>query len=259
MQSPFSQKNIQECRCSTESCRGVLGPKPKKPTVEDRSITSAILAGTKRKFNDIVDSVRTKSECQSLPKKRKLHTGSSANTKAKNVSVATTAARERAEREAAEHSRQVASRQTRALKRSSITSSRRSQNSQLRNRLTTVTFQRKVPKVGALKAVRHQPAHLRPSLRTGMSKQSGNSSSRRLGEPSTPTRSSQKDPLEWEEDLSPNITPASLRSASRQSAITVSITGNRTKTPSNIRSETRSSRTDSRAGQRHEKRLGRTA
>src|SRR5262245_51613505 len=29
--SPFSSKNIQECCCGTESCRGVLGPKPKKP------------------------------------------------------------------------------------------------------------------------------------------------------------------------------------------------------------------------------------
>jgi hypothetical protein len=45
--SPFSQKNIQECRCGTESCRGVLGPKPKKP-IEEKSIASALIAGTKR-------------------------------------------------------------------------------------------------------------------------------------------------------------------------------------------------------------------
>ena len=27
---PFSQKNVQECRCGTKNCRGVLGPKAKE-------------------------------------------------------------------------------------------------------------------------------------------------------------------------------------------------------------------------------------
>ena len=28
---PFSAKNVQECRCGSDNCRGVLGPKPKPP------------------------------------------------------------------------------------------------------------------------------------------------------------------------------------------------------------------------------------
>jgi palmitoyltransferase ZDHHC9/14/18 len=111
--SPFSQKNIQQCRCGTESCRGVLGPKPKKPL---ETFTSAFIAGSKRKFHEIVDSVRAKSEEQMSPKKRKMDIGTAATTKARNADVKSEAAREQAERDAAEHSRQIASRQTRALK-----------------------------------------------------------------------------------------------------------------------------------------------
>lgn len=31
---PFSAKNVQECRCGSDNCRGVLGPKP-KPTAKE--------------------------------------------------------------------------------------------------------------------------------------------------------------------------------------------------------------------------------
>ncbi len=57
---PFSQKNVQECRCGSSKCRGVLGPKAKeerKPKSEKEPGTSAAsrLAGAKRKFADILD------------------------------------------------------------------------------------------------------------------------------------------------------------------------------------------------------------
>jgi [histone H3]-lysine4 N-trimethyltransferase ASH1L len=57
---PFSQKNVQECRCGSRNCRGVLGPKPKderKPKAEkDLGISAASkLAGAKRKITDIID------------------------------------------------------------------------------------------------------------------------------------------------------------------------------------------------------------
>ena len=57
---PFSQKNVQECRCGSSKCRGVLGPKAKeerKPKSEKERGTSAAsrLAGAKRKIADILD------------------------------------------------------------------------------------------------------------------------------------------------------------------------------------------------------------
>ena len=46
---PYSTKNVQECRCGTASCRGVLGPKPKE-------IKDALkpIVGAKRKLGDVV-------------------------------------------------------------------------------------------------------------------------------------------------------------------------------------------------------------
>ena len=41
---PFSAKNVQECRCGSDNCRGVLGPKP-KPVKE--AIKDAVKAGVK--------------------------------------------------------------------------------------------------------------------------------------------------------------------------------------------------------------------
>jgi [histone H3]-lysine4 N-trimethyltransferase ASH1L len=57
---PFSQKNVQECRCGSSKCRGVLGPKPKderKPKAEKKLGTSTTgkFAGAKRKLADILD------------------------------------------------------------------------------------------------------------------------------------------------------------------------------------------------------------
>lgn len=62
---PFSQKNVQECRCGSSKCRGVLGPKAKeerKPKPEKESGTSAAsrLAGAKRKIADILDEGTTR-------------------------------------------------------------------------------------------------------------------------------------------------------------------------------------------------------
>lgn len=57
---PFSQRNVQECRCGSSKCRGVLGPKPKddrKPRAEKNLVTSAAskVAGAKRKIAEIFD------------------------------------------------------------------------------------------------------------------------------------------------------------------------------------------------------------
>jgi palmitoyltransferase ZDHHC9/14/18 len=186
-------------------------------------MTSTIIAGTKRKFQDIMGSMkqRVKSEGNQMSaKRRKLYTG---NTKTKHANVHSEVARERAEREAAEHSRQIASRQTRALKRSTpATNSRRQNSKYLRNqlptikstRITTVSFQRKVPKPGALKAVKHH-SQSRAISRPTKAAPSGKRSQLR-DRPSTPTGSSHDSEFESDEDNSPNITPASLRSASKK-------------------------------------------
>ena len=55
--SPFSSKNIQECRCGTPSCRGVLGPTPKDKDIKD-VIKPLIQGGTRRKLQDAFDTAR---------------------------------------------------------------------------------------------------------------------------------------------------------------------------------------------------------
>ncbi|CRG82947.1 histone-lysine N-methyltransferase ASH1L [Talaromyces islandicus] len=70
---PFSQKNVQECRCGAPTCRGVLGPKPKdRPTKSDdkkpvKKSSKATLSGTKRKLGNIIDE-----STSALNKKRKV-------------------------------------------------------------------------------------------------------------------------------------------------------------------------------------------
>lgn len=60
MYSPYSQKNVQECRCGAPTCRGVLGPKSKDLSKsKDKEPKSTQLtvkdAGPKRKANKILD------------------------------------------------------------------------------------------------------------------------------------------------------------------------------------------------------------
>ena len=54
---PYSQKNVQECRCGATTCRGVLGPRPKdKPKNEENAKKpEGKLAGVKRKIADAID------------------------------------------------------------------------------------------------------------------------------------------------------------------------------------------------------------
>ncbi|EOA81247.1 uncharacterized protein SETTUDRAFT_122803 [Exserohilum turcica Et28A] len=230
---PFSQKNIQECRCGTESCRGVLGPKPKKP-IEEKSITSALITGTKRKLQDLLGPRRGGSESShNSPKKRKLGAGSAGSTKARNKLIASQTARERAEQEASELSRQAASRENRALKRSTTTTTTTTTGRHARaaptrtapsgtikvTRHTTVTFQRKVSRPGALKAIK-KPSRTQTDARTLESKPKPKKGLRAAQRPTTPDRETSASADETEDDASVNITPASLRSAARKSAQT---------------------------------------
>jgi len=49
---PYSQKNVQVCRCGADTCRGVLGPKPKDLPNKERE---GRLAGAKRKIGEILE------------------------------------------------------------------------------------------------------------------------------------------------------------------------------------------------------------
>ncbi|KAJ5110819.1 hypothetical protein N7532_001354 [Penicillium argentinense] len=55
---PYSNKNVQQCRCGAENCRGILGPRPKEnvrpKVVDDKS--KAKTAGTKRKLSEADDA-----------------------------------------------------------------------------------------------------------------------------------------------------------------------------------------------------------
>ncbi|KAA8614933.1 protein containing SET domain [Pyrenophora tritici-repentis] len=223
---PFSQKNIQECRCGTESCRGVLGPKPKKP-VEDKSVASNFITGTKRKLQDLLGAKRSGSESShGSPKKRKMFGETSAMVKARNALMRSESARDRAEREANELSRQNASRENRALKRSTSANtvkharpakSRAAQSTTVRHtRHTKVSFQHRTSRPGALKVVKKSSGATSAPQRTD-SKLSNRKGLRSLQRPSTPMQETGTDISDSEEDASPNITPASLRSASRKS------------------------------------------
>ncbi len=70
---PFSAKNVQECRCGSDNCRGVLGPKPKPPVKE--SIKEAVKAGVKagkRKLKELLGGDEEDRENSRSPKKRKI-------------------------------------------------------------------------------------------------------------------------------------------------------------------------------------------
>lgn len=49
--NPYSLKNVTECRCGADNCRGVLGPKPK----EIKEALKPIVGAGKRKFQKIVE------------------------------------------------------------------------------------------------------------------------------------------------------------------------------------------------------------
>lgn len=69
---PFSSKNVQECRCGAENCRGILGPRPKesksaKPAGIISGVKSAIGKG-KRKLQELLGG----EDDQQAGKKRKI-------------------------------------------------------------------------------------------------------------------------------------------------------------------------------------------
>jgi palmitoyltransferase ZDHHC9/14/18 len=228
--SPFSTKNIQECHCGTRSCRGVLGPKPKKPLPSaDESFlstSSQIIAGTKRKLAEMFGKSRGSESAPNSPRKRFM--ANSAMTKARNALAKTEAEREKAEKEATALAAQIASRENRAMKRGNpMTSSRRRQGKGIITSTRQATYnirrgkiQHKVPRAGALKK---PSAILRRKAALANEKAKNVKYVKKGVPPPKPTRKIQRGTTpEASEDESPNITPASLRSANKLKPIPVS-------------------------------------
>lgn len=57
---PFSAKNVQECRCGAEQCRGVLGPKPKDVKDALKPITTSKKRNIQQVVEDAVETVTKK-------------------------------------------------------------------------------------------------------------------------------------------------------------------------------------------------------
>ncbi|KAG4439762.1 hypothetical protein IFR05_004730 [Cadophora sp. M221] len=87
---PFSAKNVQECRCGSDNCRGVLGPKPKpnpkdvKPVKE--TIKAALKAG-KRKLKELLGSEEADDADARSPKKRKIKAATGVKRSASSASM----------------------------------------------------------------------------------------------------------------------------------------------------------------------------
>ncbi|OCK89843.1 SET domain-containing protein, partial [Cenococcum geophilum 1.58] len=100
---PFSSKNVQECRCGTASCRGVLGPRS-KDAPKAKAAATALVAGAKRKIRDVFGSKGSRAKAAGPNKRRKVAAiARSALAKAKKSVTESENSRDaRAEGEAAE-------------------------------------------------------------------------------------------------------------------------------------------------------------
>lgn len=67
---PFSAKNVQVCRCGSESCRGILGPKPKPVKESIKEVLKAGVKAGKRKLKELLGG--DVDEEATSPKKRKI-------------------------------------------------------------------------------------------------------------------------------------------------------------------------------------------
>lgn len=87
---PFSAKNVQACRCGSDNCRGVLGPRPKdqkvtKATTIKEVVKAGIKAG-KRKLQQMIGDDEDDDDVQIL-KKRKTKAATGVK---RSISTATT-------------------------------------------------------------------------------------------------------------------------------------------------------------------------
>ena len=90
---PFSAKNVQECRCGSNNCRGVLGPKQKDTKIMKESLTEAVMAGVKagkRKLKELLGDGGEDDEDDEdsrSPKKRKIKEMKPSGSSASSASI----------------------------------------------------------------------------------------------------------------------------------------------------------------------------
>ena len=134
---PYSVKNVQECRCGSANCRGVLGPKPKEIKDALKPITTG--GGQKRKLKEVVeDAVQSvKKRKLAVPKSvtsaiaKAKATTSEGLTKAKALTGSTV----RNERLV----KKVSERSLRGMRRSAVVEKQR--NSKVTKKKTLITYQ----------------------------------------------------------------------------------------------------------------------
>lgn len=81
---PFSAKNVQECRCGSENCRGVLGPKPKPVKEIIKETVKATVKAGKRKLKELLGNEEDSNT--GSPKKRKMKEATGAKRSASSAS-----------------------------------------------------------------------------------------------------------------------------------------------------------------------------
>ncbi|KAF8851108.1 SET domain-containing protein [Acephala macrosclerotiorum] len=92
---PFSAKNVQECRCGSANCRGVLGPKPKDVKPVKESVKDVVKAGVKAGKRKLKEILGMDDEGERSPKKRKMKeaTGVKRSTSSASMKMVTGAAK----------------------------------------------------------------------------------------------------------------------------------------------------------------------
>lgn len=70
--SPYSQKNVQECRCGAETCRGVLGPRPREKEQRAKESRADDLKKPSPRLNTIAGMKRKRSR---LPASQTIKSG----------------------------------------------------------------------------------------------------------------------------------------------------------------------------------------
>ena len=142
--NPYSVKNVQECRCGAEGCRGVLGPKPK----EIREALKSITTGGKRKLQQVVeDAVET------VTKKRKIAVPKSMKSAFATAKAQTSRRLSQAgvlESSAAQNQQLVKKVSQRSLRGLEQETTSKSVRDEKKRRRTTITYSRRRSTVGTL-------------------------------------------------------------------------------------------------------------
>ncbi|KAI9927971.1 hypothetical protein MW887_002823 [Aspergillus wentii] len=192
---PYSQKNVQQCRCGSSVCRGILGPRPRdkdqrasareskgdnqKKSNSNTKKANAKATGSKRKLENAIDESAAR-----INKKRKLLTPKSIKS---GVKKAVSRARPSASKSTTTQKKQPATKQKRKATKEPAEQSTKAKSPAKKN--TKFKDNVKLPKVKAKAKVK---ATVRPTKATGLgkaqSKPTTSQSPSKLNRPSAETK-----------------------------------------------------------------------